>query len=190
MLIKYTIGLAALTGQLSANYCLGKEDPTGLEYNGTMAVSKYGLPCQNWAEIQEYFTETGENEILNVDRILFNHNYCRNPLNSITSDVNMDEPWCWVAYKGSPGSYFSRESCGIRTCKQFEFAKSLEITKNKASSVLSKKAKKRVDSWDYESPWHQARMRETNRRNREYREEQREMRYKRPYKKVEKTNIK
>ena len=71
MLIKYAIGLAALTGQLLANYCIEKDDPTGLKYNGTKKWSKSKLFCQNWAEIEEYFAETGENEILNVDRILF-----------------------------------------------------------------------------------------------------------------------
>ena len=133
MLIKYAIGLAALTGQLLANYCIEKDDPTGLKYNGTMKWSKSKLFCQNWAEIEEYFAETDENKMLNVNRILFNHNYCRNPESSSSVDnFGMEGPWCWVyTNRVSQSLQFIKEPCAINTCAQYKMEEDREKNERK-----------------------------------------------------------
>ena len=139
MLIKYAIGLAALTGQLLANYCIEKDDPTGLKYNGTMKWSKSKLFCQNWAEIEEYFAETDENKMLNVNRILFNHNYCRNPESSSSVDnFGMEGPWCWVytntsiySNRVSQSLQFIKEPCAINTCAQYKMEEDREKNERK-----------------------------------------------------------
>ena len=115
MLIKYAIGLAALTGQLSANYCLDKEDPIGLKYNGTWTRSKSGYLCMNWADMMN----TNHMVPYDVDPILFNHNYCRNPESSV-DNFDVEGPWCWTASTKDHKSWqYWKESCGIETCAEF-----------------------------------------------------------------------
>merc|ERR1719231_1542798 len=91
----------------------------GKSYRGMTSTTVSGRTCQKWTDVKPHSgTENFKSEPDTVeveDDMEFkvwgngvgNHNYCRNP------DQSMDEPWC---YTSDPNPEFEKEPCNIPKC--------------------------------------------------------------------------
>merc|ERR1711924_587072 len=84
--------------------CYAEKD-MGKSYRGLMTFTMSGRTCQKWTSANPW--KDALDMAPTLDNGIGNHNYCRNP------DESMEKPWC---YTMDPNSAHKKEACNIPAC--------------------------------------------------------------------------